>query len=142
MKHTSRMTPLRTGLALLVLTFAAGVGIGAAAERLLVAASPHGARVFDDMSPVLDALRLSTRQRREAQAILNRNAPRSERAMVELAGRLRSISDSVDAELRTILTAAQQRSLDSLRHPITFILKHTDGNGASAIDTVVPPKTR
>lgn len=72
-------------------------------------------------------------------ASLHRETPRSERAMLELAARLHRISDSVDSELRVILTPAQRFKLDSLRHPLTFILKHEDSSGASTVDTVYLP---
>jgi hypothetical protein len=134
-----RSDPTVIGIALLVLAFAAGIGTGVAAERLLIHRSAHDTRIVQDMSGVLDQLQLSAEQRREAQAILNREAPRSERAMLSLAAELRNISDSVDAELRVILTPAQRIRLDSLRHAPTFILKRQDEHGASTVDTVYPP---
>ncbi|MDQ2889722.1 MAG: hypothetical protein M3R65_04080 [Gemmatimonadota bacterium] len=133
-----RSDPAFVGVALLVLAFAAGVGSGVVADRLAARGSVAEAHTVQDMSGVLDQLVLSDQQRRQAQVILNRETPRSERAMVELAARLRSISDSVDSELRVILTPAQRIKLDSLRHPLTFILKHEDSSGASRVDTVYP----
>lgn len=137
--HGLRSDPAFIGIMLLVLAFAAGVGSGIAADRLVahrsVAATPTG----QDMSVVLGQLVLTDEQRSRAQAILNRETPRSERAMLELAAQLRSISDSVDSELRVILTRSQRIKLDSLRHPPTFILKHEDSSGAIKVDTVYPP---
>lgn len=139
MTNGTRSDPTIIGIALLVLTFAAGIGTGVAVDRLLIHQSVHDTRVVQDMSDVLDQLQLSSGQRRQAQAILNRETPRSERVMLEMASQLRSISDSVDAELRVILTPAQRIRLDSLRHPPTFLLKRQDPSGASTVDTVYPP---
>jgi hypothetical protein len=130
------------GIALIALAFAAGAGSGVATERLVAHRSAGNTRVVQDMSEVLDQLGLTGEQRRQAQAILDREAPRSQRAMLQLAAQLRAVSDSVDAELRVVLTPAQRVKLDSLRHPPTFILKHQDSTGMSTVDTVYPPPAR
>ena len=137
-----RSNPALIGIGVIVLAFAAGVGSGVSADRFLAHRSAPNRRVVQDMSGVLDQLALTASQRREAQAILEREAPHSERAMVELAARLRRISDSVDAELRLILTPAQRVKLDSLRHPPTFILKHEESSGMSTFDTLYQPAKR
>ncbi|HEY5087195.1 MAG TPA: hypothetical protein VII66_07575 [Gemmatimonadaceae bacterium] len=137
--HGLRSDPAFVGVVLFVLAFAAGVGSGVAGERLIAHRSVAATRTVEDMSGVLDQLVLTDEQRRQAQAILNRETPRSERAMLELAARLHRISDSVDSELRVILTPAQRFKLDSLRRPLTFILKHEASSGASTVDTVYLP---
>ena len=140
-QHGRASDPALIGVVLFVLVFFAGVGLGVAGDRLIAHRSFHATRVVEDMSGVLDQLVLTAAQRRQAQAILNQETPRSERAMMDLAARLRSISDSVDSELRVILTPAQRLKLDSLRHPPTFILKHQDSSGASKVDTLLVPPT-
>ena len=107
---------------LIALAFIAGASAGIAGDRLL---EPR-IRVrtaIGDMSGVFDRLALSPEQRRRAEAIVARSAPRSEAAMLELAERLRNVADSVDAELRAILTPAQRLRLDSLRSDSRLMLK-------------------
>lgn len=142
MTRRVRTDPTVLGIGLIALAFAAGVGSGVAGDRLATRRSAPDTRVVHDMSGVLDRLGLTGEQRRQAQAILDREAPRSQRAMIELATQLRSISDSVDAELRRMLTPAQRVQLDRLRRRPTFILKHQDDSGTSRVDTVYPSAAR
>ncbi len=130
------------GIALIALAFVAGVGSGIAGYRLFVREVTVKTRIVQDMSGILDELTLTNAQRKQAQAILDRGAPRSQSAMVELAARLRNISDSVDAELRSILTPEQRLKLDSLRRPPTFVLRRRDSSGASTVDTIFPRPKR
>jgi hypothetical protein len=127
-----------TGLLIIALTFAAGIAVGMAGERLLVRGAMSRTMVVRDMSDVLDKLRLDSTQRTRAEIILGRSAPRSRQVMLELAVRLRNISDSVEAELRLILTPKQQMILDSLRHPLTFVLREKQPGGITTVDTVRP----
>ena len=94
-----------------------------------------------DMSGVLDRLRLSPDQRVRAEAILARSAPRAESLMVEMAERLRAISDSVDGELRGILDPAQRVRLDSLRRGRSVMIKRktVSPDGRTSVDSVVLP---
>jgi hypothetical protein len=90
------------------------------------------------MSPVLDELQLTPRQRSQADSILERSAPRSEEAMREVAERLQRVSDSLDAELRAILTAQQRARLNSLRRRPIFMLKRKTPGSATTVDTLFP----
>lgn len=135
-------TPYRSrstlvGIALLATTFIAGAAAGVAGDRLFGRGLTVRTRIVqDDMSGVLDRLQLTAAQRAQAQSILDRSAPRSRDAMLEIASRLRSISDSVDTELRSILTPAQRLKLDSLRKPPTLILRRRDPGGTTSVDTI------
>lgn len=128
------------GIGIVALVFIAGMAVGAATDHLLVPRSENDPRVVQDMPHVLDQLGLTQQQRHQADVILAQSAPRSERTMLDLASRLRDISDSVDTQLRLILTPAQRVKLDSLRHPPTFILKRDDRRGGVSIDTILPPR--
>ena len=133
--YRSRSTLI--GVALLASTFIAGAGAGVAGDRLFGRGLTVRTRIVqDNMSGVLDRLELTADQRARAQSILDRSAPRSQEAMLEIASRLRSISDSVDTELRAILTPAQRLKLDSLRKPPTLILRRQDPSGTTTIDTI------
>ena len=130
----------------LVLTaFVAGVFAGIAGDRLLAPRLRIRAPMHD-MSNVLDRLALTRRQRAQADAIVARTAPRSRAVMLELAERLRAVADSVDTELRAILTPEQRARLDSLRGDRRLILKRKVATPAGTrIDTLidsVPPGTR
>lgn len=123
---------------LLALAFVAGAAAGVTVERLLTSTPFVGARITPDMSGVLDKLGLTAQQRSEAEAIFERSAPRAEEAMVEVAERLQAVSDSVDAELRAILTTEQRARLDSLRRQPMFMLKRKTPGSAITVDTLFP----
>lgn len=58
--------------------------------------------------------------------------------MLEVAERLRAASDSVDAELRAILTTEQRARLDSLRRQPMFMIKRKTAGNVTTVDTVFP----
>ena len=58
--------------------------------------------------------------------------------MLELGTRLRSVADSVDAELRAILTTEQRLRLDSLKQNSRLLLRRkVVGPGGIRTDTVI-----
>lgn len=73
-----------------------------------------------------------------AESILEASAPRSEEAMREAAGRLQDVADSVDAQLRVILTPEQRTRLDRLRRQPVFMLKRKAPGRETTVDTVRP----
>ena len=122
---------------LLALSFVAGAFAGIAADRLMAPRLRIRATV-GDMSDVLDRLALTPAQRAQADGIVARTAPRSRAIMIELAERLRLVSDSVDTELRAILTPAQRARLDSLKREPRFVLKRkVNEAGRARVDTVM-----
>jgi Spy/CpxP family protein refolding chaperone len=122
-------------ISLLVLTFIAGASAGIAGDRL-IAPQKH-VRVMVDMSGVFDRLGLTAEQRRQADSIVERSAPRAEAIMIETAERLRSVADSVDSELREILTPEQRARLDELKTDQKIMLKRKLVTpGGTKIDTV------
>ena len=124
-------------LSLVALAFAAGAFAGVVGDRLLAPRVRIGATV-GDMSGVLDRLALTSAQRAQAEAIVARTAPRSRAVMLELAERLRLVADSVDAELRAILTPEQRLRLDSLRREPRLLLKRkVSTGGGEAVDTLI-----
>ncbi len=125
-------------VALLALAFVAGAAAGVAADRLLTPKPTIRARITRDMSAVLDKLGLTSQQRAQADSIIQRSAPRTEAAMLEVAERLRNVSDSVDTELRAILTTEQRARLNSLRRQPLFMLKRKTPGSATKVDTVFP----
>jgi len=50
------------------------------------------------------------------------------------------VADSVDAELRAILTPTQRARLDSLRRQPVFMLKRKTRGTGTKIDTVFPSR--
>ena len=124
---------------LLAAVFIAGGAAGYALARV----APFGgeprvrAMITADMSGVLDRLELSPDQRAQARAIIERSAPRTEQTMMDVADRLRAISDSIDAELRAILTPTQRLRLDSLRVNRRLLLKRKMVTpGGTKVDTL------
>jgi len=124
--------------ALLALAFIAGAAAGVTADRLLAPKTVVRARITRDMSGTLDKLGLTPEQRARADSIIERSAPRSEQAMRDVAERLQSVSDSVDAEVRAILTVEQRTRLDSLRRQPMFMLKRKTRGSATTVDTLFP----
>jgi hypothetical protein len=125
---------------LVAFAFIGGTSVGVIGDRLASRVDRSSTRITTDVSSVLDDLSLTKEQRTQATAILEKSAPLTEETMFEVAGRLRAISDSVDRELRLILTPAQRSRLDSLRGRPIFLLKRTRANGNTSVDTVYPPK--
>jgi Spy/CpxP family protein refolding chaperone len=123
-------------ISLLLIAFIAGLSAGVAGDRLLAPRVMIRANL-GDMSAVFDRLDLTPDQRRQAEAIVQRSAPRSEAIMIDVAERLRAVADSVDAELRVVLTAAQRARLDSLRGDSRIMLKRKLVTpGGTKVDTV------
>jgi Spy/CpxP family protein refolding chaperone len=121
----TQSSPTRTRtliLSLLLLAFIAGASSGVAGRRLL--APRMGVRTqIADMSTLLDQLDLSVEQRQRADSIVSRKAPRSTAIMLETIERLREVADSVDRELRDVLTDDQRRKLDAIRRPSRLMLR-------------------
>ena len=107
---------------LMLLAFVAGASAGVAGDRLLTP-RVRLRTTFDDMSGVFDRLRLTAEQRRQAEEIVAGSAPRTRAVMLELGERLQRVADSVDLELRAILTPEQRLRLDSLRSDSRLLLK-------------------
>ena len=123
---------------LLALAFVAGAAAGVTVDRLFTSQPVLSARITRDMSGPLDKLELTPQQRAQADSIMERSAPHAERAMRDVAERLQNVSDSLDAELRAILTPPQRARLDSLRRQPIFMLKHKTSGSASTVDTLFP----
>ena len=121
---------------LLALAFVAGAAAGVTLDRLFASQPVLRTRITRDMSGPLDKLELTPQQRAQADSIMERSAPRSERAMREVAERLQNVSDSLDAELRAILTPAQRARLDSLRRQPIFMLKRKTPGSETTVDTL------
>ena len=128
------------GLALLLIVFAAGFAAGMAVDR---AREPHSVlktRLTTAMPEILGRLGLTAAQRRAADSILERGTPRAEAALREMVPRLGAIADSLDAELREILTPAQRARLDSLGGKRILLLKRkTSGPAGQTVDTLSRP---
>ncbi|HJR63638.1 MAG TPA: hypothetical protein VJ803_08030 [Gemmatimonadaceae bacterium] len=131
--------PRLIAVALLSAVFAAGVAVGYTLHRLMRPQLQMRSAITADMSGVLEKLDLTPAQRAQADSIFERRAPATEATMHEVAGRLRAISDSLDRELRSILTAEQRARLDSLRSRATMMVKRKSSTGTTRVDTIVRP---
>lgn len=110
-------------------TFIAGALAGAAGGRMLGGgATPLGATlvtVSRQMPGALRGLGLSADQERAIQSVFDRHQPRSDSLLRTLMPAVRAITDTLDAEVRAILTPSQRAQLDRMRRPEpTFLLKH------------------
>jgi Spy/CpxP family protein refolding chaperone len=126
---------------ILALVFFAGALAGIVGDRLL---SPRIRlrAATDDMSQVFDRIGLTGEQRTRAEAIAARSAPRSRAIMLDAVERLRVVADSVDAELRAILTPEQRLRLDSLaREPRIMLKRRVMTPGGTTVDTLLDTGT-
>lgn len=128
------------GIMVLLAVFAAGAAAGVAADRLWGSGPGVRVRLEARSNGVLDKLGLTPDQRSRAETIMERKAPRTEGMLLEVGERLQLIADSVDAELRAILTPEQRMRLDSLGAGQRLLLKRkvVRPNGGVVTDTVFP----
>lgn len=122
---------------LVVMAFIAGASAGVVGDRVLAPRVTVRA-TLGDMAGVLDRLELTPEQRRQADSIVLHSEPRSREVLIELGERLRRVADSVDHELRAILTPRQRLRLDSLRTDSRLLLKRKVSTPTGArVDTLL-----
>ncbi|MCA9596003.1 MAG: periplasmic heavy metal sensor [Myxococcales bacterium] len=104
---------------LLVGTFAAGTVTGAGIQRYFgrPPPPPHHPRGGPPMfGPLpLEQLDLSSEQQTKIRAIVEKHRPELEKILKESFPKVRAVNDEVEKELRTVLTAEQQKKLDELK---------------------------
>jgi Spy/CpxP family protein refolding chaperone len=109
------------GMALLAVTFVAGMLAGTAFGRVLKAGEPDGgataAAECRERGPhhILDELELSPAQRTRIDAIMARRRARTDSLWQTDGARIRAAVDSTRAEIRAELTPAQAAEYDQLR---------------------------
>lgn len=117
--NTQRRTRL-TGMALLIITFAAGMLAGTAFNRVLTAGETDAraaAKCDDERGPhsIFDQLSLTPDQRVRVDSIMARRRQRTDSLWQEDGRRIRAAVDSARAEIRTVLTPQQATEYDRLR---------------------------
>lgn len=117
--NTQRRTRL-TGMALLIITFAAGMLAGTAFDRVLTAGETEArvaAKCEDERGPysLFDELGLTATQRVRVDSIMARRRERTDSLWQEDGKRIRAAVDSARAEIRTVLTPRQAADYDRLR---------------------------
>lgn len=110
------------GMALLAVTFVAGMLAGTAFGRVLNAGEPApGAATATECSGgrgphhILDELELSPEQRARIDAVMARGRVRTDSLWKSDGTRIRAAVDSTRAEVRALLTPAQAAEYDQLR---------------------------
>lgn len=120
MNATQRRTRL-TGMALLIVTFAAGMLAGTATDRVLSAREPETRAAADcprdERGPhsIIDELDLAPAQRARVDSIMARRRQRTDALWQQDGQRIRAAVDSARAEIRTVLTPEQAAEYDRLR---------------------------
>lgn len=122
MNATQRRTRL-TGMALLIVTFAAGMLAGTATSRVLAAREPAPSTAAAAECPrgergphsIIDELELPPAQRARVDSIMARHRQRTDSLWQQDGQRIRAAVDSARAEIRTVLTPAQAAEYDRLR---------------------------
>jgi hypothetical protein len=117
------MTGRSRGVILLVACFVAGIAVGVAGDRALRDNPGPVVRFTSSLPDALDKLDLTREQRQAADSLLAQRTPRTDAVMREAIPRLAAIADSLDAELRALLTPAQRTKLDSLKVGRLLLLK-------------------
>lgn len=111
------------GIALLFVAFVVGVLAGAAGERLRAARDepgrpfvPGGRGMFrpGELPPWYEELDLTPEQREKTKEILEQTRPLTDSIMRETLPRIRAVTDSIRAEIRSLLTPEQREKLDEL----------------------------
>lgn len=107
------------GVLLLVVVFAIGVFAGVALDRAREARPGHPPPPGQGIPPAWrHQLRLTDDQDRQIQETLEKNRSRADAVLDQFLPRLRSVTDSVRAEVRTLLTPDQQEMFDRLQPPL------------------------
>ena len=120
MNPTPNRTRL-TGMALLIVTFAAGMLAGTAFSRVLSAREPdaqaQAACADDKRGPhsIFDELELTPAQRTRIDSIMARRRERTDALWQQDGARIRAAVDSARAEIRTVLNPAQAAEYEVLR---------------------------
>lgn len=120
MSPTQRRTRL-TGMALLIVTFAAGMLAGTAFNRVLEAREPQAAARSDcarggrGPHSILGELDLSPEQRARVDSIMARRRQRTDSLWQADGQRIRAAVDSARAEIRSVLTPEQAAEYERLR---------------------------
>lgn len=120
MNPTPNRTRL-TGMALLIVTFAAGMLAGTAFSRVLSAREPDAqaqAACGDDKRgphSIFDQLELTPAQRSRIDSIMARRRERTDALWQQDGARIRAAVDSARAEIRTVLNPAQAAEYEVLR---------------------------
>lgn len=139
MNATQRRTRL-TGMALLIVTFAAGMLAGTATNRLLDAREP-GARAAadcpdDNRGPhsIFDELSLTPAQRARVDSIMARRRQRTDALWQQDGQRIRAAVDSARAEIRAVMNPQQAAEYDRLReqHEQERLRKRAERDSAQA----------
>jgi Spy/CpxP family protein refolding chaperone len=110
-----------TGLALLIVTFAAGMLAGTAFSRVLSAGEPSAAAnkdcPSDERGPhsIFDELELTAEQRTLVDTIMEHRRILTDSLWQQDGVRIRAAVDSARAEIRTVLTDDQRAEYDRLR---------------------------
>jgi Spy/CpxP family protein refolding chaperone len=107
------------GVLLLAVVFGIGAFAGAAFERAREARPGPPPRAGQGVPPAWrQQLRLTDDQDRQIREILEKNRSRADAILEQFLPRLRVVTDSVRAEVRTVLTPDQQEMFDRLQPPL------------------------
>jgi hypothetical protein len=130
------ISPKTRAVIAFVLTFAAGAATMRAVGALSAQASPSGGGQW---SGAATKLGLTAEQSRRAEEIFARFQPSADAVLLSLGPRLAAISDSMQAELDSILTPSQREQLRAMQRPATYLVRRKTVSG-SRVDTLrLPP---
>jgi hypothetical protein len=117
-----------------LLAFGAGAATMRTAEVLSLQASPPGG-----WSEAAAKLGLTAEQRRRADEVFARFQPSTDAVLMSLGPRLAAISDSMQAELDSILAPPQRIQLRAMQRPATYLVRRKTATG-TRVDTLRIPR--
>jgi len=102
------------GAVLIALVFLVGVLAGGAGERIRASRRrpPPPFREMGELPPPFAHLNLTEEQRAEISAIFESGRPRTDSVLQELMPRLQAIHESIEAQIREVLTPEQAAKLE------------------------------
>ena len=116
----------------LAAVFAAGLASGTAIRGLLARGTEGPSTSWDAMVRAMD---LTAEQERRIDSIFDTYQPRTDTLLMSLVPRLRALADSMDTDLRPVLTESQRELLSDARSRQLFMLRLKTPQG-ERVDTL------
>ena len=121
------------------LAFVATFAAGAASMRAVEAISLYAKPAPREWSDAANKLALTPEQRLRIDSVFARYQPSTDAVLASLAPRLAIISDSIQVEMDSILTADQRQQLKAMQSGPKYMIRRKT-IGGSRVDTLrVPP---
>ena len=116
-----------------VVVFAGGVMTGVALDRFRGEDVETRVRLAGRVPAELERLGISSEQRDRISRILASSGPLTDSTMQDVMARLRSVTSSVDAQIRSVLTEQQRVEFDRHRDQRSMLIVRKRGNRVDSL---------